>query len=79
MEDTVFYSPEEVQKVEDNISKIEDTFKYLVVCKENFNHNEEDAKNLTPELIEAFKNVAGACKDFYCSFDFYYNKYLKDK
>lgn len=64
---TEYYSPEEVDELIDNIHSAEDSIKYLF----NIPLNHEDSKLRTPELMEAYSDVAAACADLVKAYEFY--------
>ena len=78
-----FYDVEGLQDFSANVCDLTDTFKYLVACRIH-NTNPEDAEKLTPELLEAFIDVAGSFQDYINAVDYYtvelevFNEYEKE-
>ena len=71
MDEEKFYSVENIENFTGELGvAVQDTFKYLVTCVVN-GVNPEDAKKLTPELLEAFKSLKGDCEEFISTFNFY--------
>ncbi len=72
--DDKFYTVDGVEAISADISVgLIDAFKYLINCK-ILGTNPEDAALLTPELLEAFDDVAGSCKDFISAYEYYTNE-----
>lgn len=66
-----YYQPKFIEELECAVSEAEDAFKYLVMCRRHPDAVSKDSDKLTPELIEEFANLRGACADFIKVFDFY--------
>lgn len=65
-----FYDVEGLQEFSAQVCDLTDTFKYLVACVVH-NTNPEDAAKLTPELLEAFIDIAGSFEDYIRAIDYY--------
>ena len=83
MSEERFYSIDNVEDFSANVCDLIDTFKYLVSCVVH-GINPEDAEKLTPELLEAFIDVAGSFQDYINAVDYYtvelelFKEYEKD-
>ena len=62
-----YYTPEAVEELIYKIHNAEDSIKYLFNLPMNF----EDAKLRTPELMEMYDSLAGACADLVRSYEYY--------
>ena len=65
-----FYNIEGLEEFSAQVSDLTDTFKYLVACRIH-NTNPEDAAKLTPELVDAFCDVASSFEDYIRAIDYY--------
>lgn len=75
MDEDRYYFPEEVEKFATTLGvEVQDSFKYLI-NNYSIGDNPEDAKLVTPELIEAYKGLAEDCKEFISTFNFYNTMY----
>lgn len=73
-----YYQPDFIEELECAVSEAEDAFKYLVMCRRHPDVAPKDSDKLTPELIEEFTNLRGACADFIKVFDFYESELRED-
>lgn len=62
-----YFTPGEVQNLQDAISECTDAIKYLY----NVSNENPDHKFRTPELEEAFFDLVNACKDLQGTFEYY--------
>lgn len=62
-----FYTPEAVEELIGEIHSAEDSIKYLF----NIPLNHEDAKLRTPEMMEAYADLADACRELVRAYDYY--------
>lgn len=66
-----FYSVADCHDLCSDLLALEEAIKYLVSIPKDH----EDKKYLTPELIEAFGDVMGACEDLMRVYDYYSKKF----
>lgn len=64
---TEYYTPEAVDSLIGNIYSAEDSIKYLF----NLPLNHEDSKLRTPEMMEAYSDLAAACSDLVKAYEYY--------
>lgn len=64
---TEYYTPEAVDELIGNIYSGEDSIKYLF----NLPLNHEDSKLRTPEMMEAYSDLADACRELVKAYDYY--------
>lgn len=65
---TDYYTPEAVDKLIGEISSAEDSIKYLL----NIPLSNEKSKLRTPEMMEAYSDLAAACADLARTYEFYF-------
>ena len=64
---TEYYTPDAVDTLIGNIYTAEDCIKYLF----NLPLNHEDSKLRTPEMMEAYDDLAAACRELVKAYDYY--------
>ena len=62
-----FYTIEPCEELESALFNATDSLKYIL----NTTKDREDNKLITEDLLEAYENIAGACKDFIKAYDYY--------
>ena len=62
-----YYTPDAVDTLIGNIYTAEDCIKYLF----NLPLNHEDSKLRTPEMMEAYSDLAAACADLVKAYEYY--------
>lgn len=62
-----YYTPGEVEELICEIHSAEDCIKYLF----NIPLNHEDAKLRTPEMMEAYADLADGCRELVKAYDYY--------
>ncbi len=62
-----FYTLEACEELESALFNATDSLKYIL----NTTQDKEDSKLVTTELLEAYENIAGACKDFINAYEYY--------
>lgn len=75
MDESRYYFPEEVDKFATTLGvDVQDSFKYLI-NNYSIGDNSEDAKLVTPELIEAYRGLYENCQEFISTYRFYTTMY----
>lgn len=62
-----FYTVEPCEELVSALLNATDSLKYIL----NTTQDKEDNKLVTEELLEAYENIAGYCKDFINAYDYY--------
>ena len=75
MDESRYYFPEEVEDFAATLGvQVRESFKYLI-HNYSIGDNPEDAKLVTPELMEAYKGLYEDCQEFISTYNFYTTMY----